>query len=430
MMRWLATAVVGLGLAGAGCAPTGQAPPTQASPPPPPPATQQLVRWSDAMCGTAKAIDSARPSAVQFASSTPDATRADAFIREVATWVDGTSKQLQDLKPTGIEPVDSHTSKLRTWFTGLEKKSVDGMKAGEADKVAHAGPLAQEFSTSEPAEAGLSALAERTPELVASYNVAPGCTPVRQAGQDGRERDLVLWANIMCATTKELSTLRTDPLADPAVSDPRFQRAAWASLGTYISSAGSPLSDVSTQLSSVKPIGIAEADAYQAALLSAVQSAMAKLPQGTSSTELFQLPIDQLKAKATEVAGILATAKPKEPGLDAIVAKDEKLKAAHGLAPSCESPQQTPATAANGTDLSACQSGKCQVQITGSADVTAGGHTFKVSVSSAGVTVTDASRVLNLGPGGQGSFGDATKTIAVKLVSLTGNAAIVDITAS
>ncbi|WP_173128987.1 hypothetical protein [Kibdelosporangium persicum] len=412
MTRWLAIGLLGLGLVGAGCTAAEQSSPAPPPPPPPPPAKRELVRWADGICTLGTAIKGVRSAAPQADTSSGTATE---FLGQASTWVGDAEKKLADLGTTGLPPADAYASTMKDWLGKLKEQ----VNARQAPAVVS---TLTEF---EPKDAEL---AERTPELRASYDVAPNCTPV---GQAGPLRDLVAWSNVMCASVRTLSELRVDPLADPAVSDPRFQQAAWAALGTYITSAGQPLTDVNSQLNNLKPTGIAEADAYRDQTLSAVTAALAKLPPPTAgSSEYFQLPFDQLKAKATEVADIVSTAKPKEPGLDAIVAKDKNLAEAHALAPACERPQQTPTTAADGTDLAACQDGQCQVLITGSADVTAAGSTFKIAVTSSGVTVADATGALTLAPGGEGSFGSGTTKITVKLVSLTGTDAIVDVRGS
>ncbi|ALG09498.1 hypothetical protein [Kibdelosporangium phytohabitans] len=397
MKRWLAVAAAGLGVLGAGCSAPGQ-PPAAPPPPPPPAPTKEGVAWAQRVCTTVKELD-----------ATLSKPASQATPRYLAAWI----KELRAVKPTGVAAADGYAAELGK---SLESASSDPQAA-----------LAQ----MEPQQLKLTIAAEKFGELTASYNAAPACTPVGKPEQSVPSRDMVLWANVMCLSHYHLSTLRTDPLNEPALSDPRFAQAAAASLSLYIRGAGDPLDDAIELLATAQPIGIADADSYRTTLLAAVRAAKEKMPEsGTGMTDLMDMPADQLKAKATEIATALTPAKPKDADLRAIVAKNPPLTAAHSVAPACDAPGDPLPAAANGTDVAACASGKCQVQITGSADVTAAGSNFRVVVRDAKVTVTDATGVVSLGGGGVASFGNGQKTVTIQLRGAKGNTAVLDITAT
>ncbi|ONI76071.1 hypothetical protein ALI144C_35820 [Actinosynnema sp. ALI-1.44] len=399
MKRWLVVVAVGLGVIGAGCSTPGQPPGAPAAPPGPAP-TKEGVAWAETVCSTVKQLDK---------------TLAEPDAPGVARYLEDWAKALRGVTPTGVAPADGFVADLA--------KALEAAQSQPATALARMTPQQPE----------LAAAAGRTPELKVSYNVAPACTPIEGSEQAAPTRDMVIWANVMCLSHRDLATLRTDPLNEPALSDPRFAGAAPAALSLYIQGAGRPLDDVVELLDTAKPTGITDADNYRTALLAAVRTAREKLPpsgSGSGMTDWMRMPIDQLKAKATEIAAALTPAKPKDADLRALVSGNPPLAAARGVAPACEVKDKPLPPAANGTDVAACASGKCQVQITDSVDVTVAGSALRVVVRDAQVTVTDATGVVSLGGGGVASFGDGKRTITVQLLGAKGNTAVVDIKAS
>jgi hypothetical protein len=240
----------------------------------------------------------------------------------------------------------------------------------------------------------------------------------------------------MCAAVASVGGLGTDPLNE-IPDDPRFENFQGPVLAQYITTAATEVDQIVDPIAQLPATGVKEADQYRSSLLSAAQAALAKLPneQGQASADLDEAPVEQLKAQATQVAGVLATVKPQGPDLPTIVGHSTELTAGYNLAPSCtplappSSPSSTaPATARNGTDVGACQSGSCQVQVSAPVDIAVGAATFNASVDANRVTIVDSTGDIELGDGGDGSFGQAGgKTVHLHVTSLANGTAILDI---
>jgi hypothetical protein len=101
----------------------------------------------------------------------------------------------------------------------------------------------------------------------------------------------------------------------------------------------------------------------------------------------------------------LATLSVPTPDLPAAAAQSKVLASSYDVAPNCRplgSPPPSLPAAADGTDLGAGQAGKCQVQVSGVADLTVGATPFTVSVGSTSVRVTaqlDSKAVLDISTG-------------------------------
>lgn len=397
MKRWLALAVAGLGMISAGCSAPGQ-PPVAPGPPPPAP-TKDRVAWAETVCATVKEIDGKL--------ATLDAAGGRYYVD---AWI----KQLRGIKPSGVAVADGYAADLA--------KTLEMGKAQPGTSLAHVVPQ----------QPKLAATAEQAEELTASYNVAPACTPVGRPVTSEPGREAVVWAGAMCRAHRELSTVRTDPLSEPGLSDPRFAQAAASTVSMYASDVRSSLNHAAELLEGAQPTGIPDADTSRATLLAAVRAASSALPRdGVELKDLARMPLDQVKAKATEVAAALVPAKLTDAEFDSVVTRNPPLGKARDLLRACEPPTgRTLPEAANGSDLSACRTGKCEVRITGSTDVTAAGTTYRVTVRASRLTVTGSNGVISVSGGGVASFGNGDSKATFELRDATGNTAIVGITAS
>ncbi|MFE0026418.1 hypothetical protein [Amycolatopsis sp. NPDC059021] len=441
-MRWLMS-VLGSVLVLTGCSKAGN----QAAPPPspaPPPAGRALVAWAETTCTQVKQIDALRaksgepgnqqapPSGM---SSVLAGMQAESTIRDAAGSVNSVTKALRELAPTGIPAADAYAGELVKTLDGVRPQlpAADDAKlmaAPDEEKIAKAKQVSAVLAAIEAQGPKLAAMADGTPQLISSYNLAPSCVPGKK--HDERARRLLVWSNVLCESTKSVLSLDTDPLADPGLTDPRFARLAESMLSEYPARWLPTVEQIARQLSSVSAIGIKDADEYRSALLATAQAALPKLPKREfGASRPGSQSIEQLKQQAAQVADTLRSIKPKGPELAAVAAADPQLSAAYGLAPACEPPKPAPSTAlptaANGTDLAACRSGKCQIQVSGSAEVTMSGFRFTISVTQSGVNVVDDLRMLRLGTHGQGSVGSGSKTVTFKVLGVNANTAVLDI---
>ncbi|WP_326835639.1 hypothetical protein VSH64_12025 [Amycolatopsis rhabdoformis] len=119
------------------------------------------------------------------------------------------------------------------------------------------------------------------------------------------------------------------------------------------------------------------------------------------------------------------------PDLPSVAGATPVLAHSYDVAPQCRplgSPPPTLPPAANGTDYGACAAGKCQVLVTGQADITASGLTFTASVTTSGVRVLQELSEMVLGVGGSGSFGYAGHMVTVRVTAVLEGKAVLDIT--
>lgn len=436
---WLTA--VGLGLLAGGCT----TPPEPPAAPPPAPATRALVAWAGTACAQAAQFDELR---AQFdrlpkpGSPTGPGPDTAAFplvgaVTGAASKVEGIVKALTKLEPSKIAAADQHLAALTKTLRDLQPKLPSARDAAlilrdpDEEKKAKAKQIGDHLTAIEPQLAKLTGLAERTPELLSSHNLAPHCAPGKN--RDDRARTLLSWMNTMCETTRSLAAMRTDPLNDPTLTDPRFARVADITLDQYLRSARETPAQVVKQLKPLPPTGIKAADDHRANVLAAVEDALPKLPNyGYNRPPLNSAPLNELKEQATQVAHILTALKPQPPSLAELAAPTPELATAHGLAPNCEPPASPAAlpAAANGTNLAACQSGKCQIQVTDTAELSLRDFKFKITVAPSGVTVTHDSGLLRLGADSEGSFGKPGTTIKLRLAGHRENTAVLDITAS
>jgi hypothetical protein len=442
---WLTPLLV-LVLVLAGCSSAEERP---TPPTPPPPATRALVIWSETICTQVQQIDQLRGEFAELEKElapSPGASpgvdpilgsRAGGYVDTVVRSVDSVNKTLNELTPSGVPAAEAHVAGLVEQVGQARaqlppEEEAPRTSVPDEEQIAEAKRIGAVIAKIEPQGPKLVALVEGTPALISSYNLAPSCTPLKQ--HDERVRTLVAWSTAMCNTTESLLALDTDPLASPELTDPRFAQFAGHTLANYISSAARSVNQVAEHLGSLPPTGVAGADEYQSRILTAVQAATQKLPKHEGDLHMRgSRPIGELKTEAAEVAKTLKSIKPKEADLPSAVATDPGLLAAYNLAPACEPPTSASTElpkAADGTNVAACRSGKCQIQVNGSADVAVSGFKFKISVTPSRVNVSHDSGLLTLGSGGEGSFGNRDKTVKLKVLGLRGNTAVLDISTS
>ncbi|MEC3975921.1 hypothetical protein [Amycolatopsis sp. H20-H5] len=437
--RWLAVSL--LGLASAGCTSTVAGTPASVPPPPPlPPAVRAPVTWADTLCTTVKEMDGLRKEIdlVNQNAGTPAAdSYARSYVMRISQSVAGMVKDLKEVKPAGIKAADGFGAELTKVLGTLAAKlpSTDDpatMTNPDFQKAAKAQEIAAVIAAVEPQRPKLAGLARAVPELGVSYNLAPACEPVPLFGvlaPATPARALVSWSDTLCQSARTLSGLQTNPLDDVASGDPRFAQFAGIELGQYLRSAASQVDQLTQQLAPLPPTGVKEADDYRASLLTALRAAAGKIPPAPGLGQSYDTPVDELKPAVAQVAGVFAELKPRGAQLAPIAARSPVLMAAYGLSPHCEPPAPMP-VARNGTDVAACQSGQCQIQVTGKVDVTVSGLKFSVVVTGDGVTITDDSARLRMGAGGGGAVGKDGKTVHFHVAGLTATAAVLDISTS
>jgi hypothetical protein len=390
-------AVVVLGFSAAACTTDGHALPAPL--PTVPAATRALVGWSVAVCGAAKSAESLRSGIDDVNRTAADPDQAsfldssiDSYLSQTGSGIDRVRGQLKDVPPSGVKGADAYVAALGKALGELQKKVP---ASTEKQPLAKAREVAAVTTALKPTTADLLKAVRGDAKLNASFNVAPGCSPVRQFGPvdvAAPTSALVAWSDTMCTATASVAALRTRKLGDLVSDDPRFAQLGGFELANFIGSTGIQVGQLADALAPLAPTGVKEADAYRTGLLAALQAVVPKLPstQGQAGADLSFQPADQLKPQAQQVIDTLATITLPSPDLPTAVARSEVLANSYNVAPSCrplDSPPPSLPAAANGTDLGACQAGKCQVQVSGVADVTVGGMRFTVSIGPRSVRI-------------------------------------------
>lgn len=152
--------------------------------------------------------------------------------------------------------------------------------------------------------------------------------------------------------------------------------------------------------------------------LKAVQLQLSRLAEGADS-----LPLEAQRERVRQARDMLTSVKPEGPDLAALMASDPVLARAYELTPACTpgaSPPASPSptgdaplpTAADGSDVSACLDGSCEISISAPAEIVVGGIRISLTkVAEGKVTLRqDSSR---------GGYSEAT-TNANGMVSLNG----------
>ncbi|MFF4592184.1 hypothetical protein [Amycolatopsis sp. NPDC001319] len=437
-MRVRSAVVLGaFALVAAGCTTGGHALPAPL--PPVPAAARALVAWSQAVCTSVQELQGLQTGIDEVNHTAADPAQADFLASQISTYVSGITGQvgqagqgLKSVRPSGIKAADAYVRQLGKSLDEVAKKAPPDTTAQPT--LAQARDLATAVAALKPAAADLTRAVRGDAKLNASYNVAPACAPVRQFGPvdaAAPTRPLVTWADTMCGAVTAATALKAQKIEDLIISDPRYPRLSGFDLGSFISSAGSSVSRLVETLGTVTPSGIPAADKYHDSLLASLRAVAPKLPSSDSGTaDLAFQSVEQLKPQAEQIIGVLATIALPTPDVPTIAAANPVLAHSHDVAPQCRplgSPPPTLPPAANGTDLGACAGGKCQVLVTGQADITASGLTFTASVTSNGVRILQDSGELSFGMGGSGSFGTAGHMVTVRLSGVLDGKAVLDI---
>ncbi|MFD8492738.1 hypothetical protein [Amycolatopsis sp. NPDC059657] len=422
-------------LLAAGCSATT---PGQPAVPPPGQVTRALVTWADTLCLTTTSLER-----LQAEASTSDrdisggtdprlpGMNALNYLDRTASSVEYATKSLKELQPSRIAEADAHVAGLLKALDGLKlPPSGDSATrtAPDDQKLAKAKQVATAVGTLGKPRADLDNMVKRTPAIVTSYDLAPACAPVGPS--DAPKRVLVGWADTLCLTTKAVEGLRVD--GSPISDDPRFAQFAGAELAHAIGSASTQVTSIAQPLGALTPTGIPEADAFKADLLAALEAAKGQLPQ-TSFGGAMDQPIAELKSQLAKASAVLDSVKPKAQGLPALAGRLPQLAAAYDLAPRCtplNAPPPTPTplpAASNGTDVKACESGKCQVEVSGTVEFTVGGHKFRVVVTDQSVTVSDDISLFHLSGTGEASSGREGKMVHFRLAGRSPTAAVLNI---
>ncbi|SEO87905.1 hypothetical protein [Amycolatopsis saalfeldensis] len=429
-------AVVLLGFAAAACTTGGHALPAPL--PAVPAATRALVGWSVAVCAATTAADGLRSGIDDVDRTAADPGQADfldssidSYLSRTGSDIDQLRGQLKDVPASGVKGADAYVAALGKALGELQKR-VPATTAKQP--LAKAREVAAAAAALKPATADLQKAVRGDAKLNASFDVAPGCSPVRQFGPVDAASPtpaLVAWSDTMCTAAASVTSLRAQKLGDIAGDDPRFAGFGGFELGNFIGGAGRQVGQLTGTLAPLAPTGVQEADAYRAGLLAALQAVAPKLPQDQQGmADLSFQPVDQLKTQAQQVIDVLATITMPSPDLPAAVAHSKVLANSYDVAPNCRplgSPPLALPAAANGTDLGACQAGKCQVQVSGVADLTVSGIRFTLSIGPASVRVLQDTGEIVLSTGGSGKFGTAGHTVSVRVTALLDGKAVLDI---
>ncbi|WP_370941821.1 hypothetical protein AB5J62_22195 [Amycolatopsis sp. cg5] len=410
-------------LLAAGCSATT---PGKPEAPPPPPATRALVTWAELMCSTTDGLDKVRAD-----GTTADYTsgvNAQFYVQRTATSIENGKKTLKNLEPSKIAEADAYVAALLKTLDALPLPSSDSMTTQnlpDDQQIAQAKQVAAIVGPLGKPKADLTEMVGKTPALLTSYNLAPSC-----AGPPGTpQRALVGWANTMCASVKAVDGLRVD---QPISDDPRFAQFLNVELAHAIGDATTKVDSVAQPLAALAPTGIAEADAFKTELVTALEAAKGQLPKTTMMTG-HDMPIAELKNQVAKASDVLDSVKPKAQGLPALAARLPQLTPSYDLAPLCtplNAPPPTPKplpAARNGTDVKACESGNCQVLVTGTVEFSVSGRKLKVVVSDQGVAISDDISLLHLGDGGEGSSGNAGKMAHFHIAGFVPPSAVLDI---
>lgn len=262
-------------------------------------------------------------------------------------------------------------------------------------------------------------------------------------------RDLVVWADTVCAAVDELASER-ESLAklNQEVKDPTFGP---ISAESYLNGKSSTMTSLASTFDELKPSGNAAADRLVAEYkrgLAAIIPKIEALAGGYIST--YDLPFAEKVRRARQVGALIATVKPTSPALPALAKADPLLGSAYHLAPRCVPP--TPATpspgssttpskppttplpaAADGENYQACADGNCEVLVKKSAQITVKNKLLTVTVTNGVVSVSNREAdgsgfSTGLSEEGGASWGTKDSMTEGKLSGLNATAAVVKFT--
>ncbi|PXY29165.1 hypothetical protein BAY59_16260 [Prauserella coralliicola] len=398
----------------AGCSTGGQ---PSAAPELPAP-SKELVAWADTVCTSVKLVDGLR-------------SHADSgyYASAVTTDVVAALETLDVLQPSGIKQADSYVGGLVKALERLRDQLPTGEEGQQVD-AARITALVDEVGKQKPA---LSRLAGRTRALGPSYHLAPRCAPLKRPPESATRatRALVTWADTMCEGVSSIETL---PAAgDELLKHPRFAQFEDMELSSYLTSVHSQVASIVDPLAGLEETRVAEVDAYRDELVGALRDAASRLPRQTSALDLHDVPLGQLRERASQAAATVSALEPKARELPDLARRHPALADAYHLAPHCDDEPSTPATtttlpkAENGTDFAACQGGTCQIEVSGPKDVTVRGNVFTIAVSDGTVWLASGSGLIRLTGPGTAQFGAAGATVVFEVVASTDTAAVLDV---
>jgi hypothetical protein len=235
-------------------------------------------------------------------------------------------------------------------------------------------------------------------------------------------RELVVWVDSLCQSIsswerlKESSARDVAEITEPGGWDPRRpdERA-----DSFLFSASAQLTRLAESLSEPASSGIPAADKVRAAYAAAVEAVEPEVERLDDPSVRHQRVPEQRIQDALRAGELIASMTPPQPDLPAVVAAEPTLADAYHLAPRC-SPDRLPNStatpssgptptsavlppAADGTDLSACADGACQILVTGQMDVSVRGQLLHVSLDEGGVTIGK--------PGANGAYAQSTMAV-------------------
>jgi PBP1b-binding outer membrane lipoprotein LpoB len=247
-------------------------------------------------------------------------------------------------------------------------------------------------------------------------------------------RAFVVWADGMCESTAGFETLKEESAEDiKEVTDPSEDAIMPTDMAadSYLSSTSLSLNTVTQGLDGIRKTGITAADRLHDRLAEDIGKTAAEADELSDFLTLYDLSEKQKIDRAERLAGLVDALKMPKPGLQAVVAGDPRLKAAHGLAPRCVPPTKPSPTASgpgptspspsspgplpkaeDGKDTSACKDGNCEILVTKPVDFTVGDWDLHVTVKDSTVTVTNSDSSgfvsnMSFGDGGGGAFSTA-----------------------
>ena len=195
---------------------------------------------------------------------------------------------------------------------------------------------------------------------------------------------------------KDVLATPPDPSESAFMSDSR----------SYLSTVSTfTIGSLATGLEELPESGIEVADSYAASLADEITRVAPDIDEIIGEWyNLDSKTEDQRRDLVSQVVGKLESVDPDGPDLRTLVRQNRDFAAVYDLAPHCEPltpppPSSTAPTstrrnvpaseAADGSDLSACEDGTCEVAITGTATVTVGAFTMAVTVADGTVSIVE-----------------------------------------
>jgi hypothetical protein len=188
---------------------------------------------------------------------------------------------------------------------------------------------------------------------------------------------------------------------------------------TFLFSVSGSLATLAERFREGPSSGIPAADKVRAAYAATVEAVEPEVERLGDPFVRPQRAPQQRIQDALRAGELIASMTPPQPDLPAVVAAEPALADAHHLAPRCSpgrpanstaTPSSGPAPtsvelppAADGTDVSACADGTCQILVAGQVDVPVRGHLLHVSLDEGGVTIGK--------PGANGAYAESTMAV-------------------